>query len=76
MTDPVHLPPTVFQRLPAPHWAAQHLDLFPDGQFFADLGESPEDWPTRPEDVLRHWLDLLGVAVGSVGVSRLSARHC
>lgn len=43
-------------------WAHRHLDMFPDGQLFADLrGFSPTDKPSSPQSVLHGFLDALGV---------------
>jgi tetratricopeptide (TPR) repeat protein len=46
----------------AVHWARRVADEFPDGQLFADLGGfGPAPAPAQPTDILRGFLEALGV---------------
>jgi hypothetical protein len=42
------------------HWAYEHLQRFPDGQLYADLGTCSDTGSTLPSDILRGWLRALG----------------
>ncbi|GAB7037120.1 MULTISPECIES: AfsR/SARP family transcriptional regulator [Catenuloplanes] len=46
----------------AVHWAHSVADRFPDGQLFAQLRGFDPAGPERPDDVLLHFLQALGVA--------------
>jgi len=54
----------------AVHWAHQVATEFPDGQLYANLrGFGPAD-PVRPADVLRGFLDALGVPAAQIPADR------
>jgi len=49
------------------HWAHEHADRFPDGQFFVNLGGfDPSGEPVSPVTAVRGFLDALGVDPRSV----------
>ncbi|WP_433534355.1 ATP-binding protein [Micromonospora sp. CA-249363] len=51
-------------------WARQLADRYPDGQLYADLrGFAPDADPVDPAEVIRGFLDALGVAADKVPVS-------
>ncbi|MBE8518366.1 ATP-binding protein [Amycolatopsis sp. H6(2020)] len=52
------------------HWAHQNLDRFPDGQLFVDLrGFSPASAPAEPADVVRTFLNAIGVGTDQMPAS-------
>lgn len=53
-------PPGAGKTTLAVHWADEHLQRFPDGQFYADLGACSDTGPALPSDILRGWLRALG----------------
>ncbi|RSN40896.1 hypothetical protein DMC64_33995 [Amycolatopsis sp. WAC 04197] len=50
----------------ASRWITKHLDRFPDGQLYVNLGAFSADGPTTPDDVLSGFLRALGVPAGEV----------
>jgi len=49
------------------HWAHQVTAKFPDGQLYADLhGFGPSGTPASPAEVIRGFLDALGVPAGRI----------
>jgi hypothetical protein len=48
------------------HWARTNSDLFPDGQFFADMRGHSDEPPAEPLRVLGRFLRALGVAAGDI----------
>ncbi|MER6664935.1 tetratricopeptide repeat protein [Amycolatopsis japonica] len=50
----------------ASRWITKHLDRFPDGQLYVNLGAFSADGPTTPDDVLGGFLRALGVPAGQV----------
>ncbi|MFD5250801.1 tetratricopeptide repeat protein [Amycolatopsis sp. NPDC058340] len=50
----------------ASRWITKHIDRFPDGQLYVNLGAFSADEPTTPDDVLGGFLRALGVPAGQV----------
>ncbi|MFJ4673205.1 NB-ARC domain-containing protein [Kitasatospora purpeofusca] len=56
-------PAGVGKTVLAVHWLRRHADLFPDGQFYADLRAHAVGGPADPAEVLGGFLRALGVAL-------------
>ncbi|MEV7551843.1 tetratricopeptide repeat protein [Amycolatopsis sp. NPDC089917] len=50
----------------ASRWITNHVDRFPDGQLYVNLGAFSADGPTTPDDVLGGFLRALGVPAEQV----------